>query len=43
MDYFYQEANTFLGVNRIRPGELDPSLIKSFENYFDLTTRFYEP
>ena len=41
-NYTYFDAKVFLGVNRIRPGELDTSLIESLSNYNDLNVRFYD-
>lgn len=43
LPYKYYEAKSFLGVNRIRPGELETNKDGQYQNYYDLPMRFFEP
>ena len=42
LSYSYFDAKSFLGVKRIRPGELDIASVTEVQNFLDLPVQFYD-
>ena len=40
-EYEYQDAKIFLGVNRVRPGEINSEKNEDIKNFYDLPIQLY--